>query len=393
MRNRSEWTMKKVLISVILSALLIWPACSKKNERSARVETIDGVEYIHNPEIPLHPDKAVSFEEELSIGEEDEEGNIILYQPSQCLADEDGHIYICDYQDKTIKVFAPDGSFMRVVGAKGSGPGEFQNIGEFALLPDGRLLVLDWELKRTSLFSPEGKLINIHKWRNWSYNIYLTTNSSYTRDENIFGEKTQLFIKTYDFSGKELSSFGEFTHRHSQLFVEGGRRFSVSLPFDVRSIVIGGHKNMRLYHCLNNEYVIEVYNQDGKVFRKIDRPYKGVPVTEDDKKKYLEGFYGLSDTDRALIGKNVKMPELRTVTDRMIVDDQGNLWVETNEEKEVNGRTFTAYDIFNEDGFYEARIWSDMRPGLFKMGKMYRMHRDEETGYRTFKKYRVIWSE
>lgn len=385
--------MKKVLIIVILSALLIWPACSKKSERGARVETIDGVEYIHNPEIPLHPDKTVSFEEELSIGEEDEEGNIILYQPSQYLADEDGHIYISDYQDKTIKVFAPDGNFIRAIGAKGSGPNEFENIGEFALLPDGRLLVLDWELKRTSLLSPEGRLINIHKWRNWSYNIYLTTNSSYTRDDNIFGEKTRLFIKTYDFSGKELYSFGEFTDHHSQLIVGGGRRFLVSLPFDEYSIVAGDQKNTWLYHCLNDKYVIEVYNKEGRPFRKIDRPYKRVPVTNDDKKEYLEGFYGVSDTDRALIAKNVKMPELRTVTDRMIVDDRGNLWVETNEEKEVNGRTFTSYDIFNEDGFYEARIWSDMRLGLFKMGKMYGMHRDEETGYRTLKKYSVIWKE
>lgn len=43
---------------------------------------IDGIEYVHNPEIPLNPNKMVSFEEELSIGEEDEEGNIVLFRPA-----------------------------------------------------------------------------------------------------------------------------------------------------------------------------------------------------------------------------------------------------------------------------------------------------------------------
>ena len=90
---------------------------------------------------------------------------------------------------------------------------------------------------------------------------------------------------------------------------------------------------------------------------------------------------------------SMKMPKLRTVTDRMIVDDMGNLWVETNEEKEIDGQNFTAHDIFNEDGYYEARVWLDMRPGLFWKGKLYRMPRDEETGYRSLKRYRIIWSE
>jgi hypothetical protein len=34
-----------------------------------------------------------------------------------------------------------------------------------------------------------------------------------------------------------------------------------------------------------------------------------------------------------------------------------------------------------------------MRPGLFKKGKMYRMETDEGTGYRTLKRYRIIWSD
>ena len=77
----------------------------------------------------------------------------------------------------------------------------------------------------------------------------------------------------------------------------------------------------------------------------------------------------------------------------MVVDDKGNLWIETNEEKEEQGKTYTAFDIFNEDGIYEAKVWLDSSIGLFRNGKMYTRVTDEETGYRVYRRYRVIWSD
>jgi hypothetical protein len=35
---------------------------SQKPESNVSVEVIDGIEYIHNTETPLHPDKTVTFE-------------------------------------------------------------------------------------------------------------------------------------------------------------------------------------------------------------------------------------------------------------------------------------------------------------------------------------------
>jgi hypothetical protein len=283
---------------------------------------------------------------------------------------------------------------IRTIGQKGGGPGEFQNIGEIALLPDDRLLVLDWESNRISLFDTKGKFINSHKFRNWSYDYYIATNAFYVRDENIFGPETQLYVKAYDLSGTELFSYGKFVHHHSLRIDEGGLRFSISpLPFDVYSILAGDQKNARLYHCLNDEYLIEVYDQTGKLFRKIDRPYKLISVTGKDRVDYLDGIRGLSESERALVDKNLEMPSVKNITDSMIVDDLGNLWVETNEEKEEQGKSFIAYDIFDEDGVYVAKVWLDIPPGIFKNGKMYTRETDEETGYRVYKRYRVVWGD
>jgi hypothetical protein len=389
--------MKKILFCFFTATILLWFSCSKKTEGEATLEVIEGIEYVHNMETPMYPERTVFFEEELSIRSEDEEGNILLYRPGWHLVDDKGFVYICDLQDLQIKVFDPAGHIVRTIGRKGNGPGEFQNIGKIALLPDGMLLVLDWEGNRISLFDTEGKFIDSHKFRNWSYDFYVTTNTFYVRDENIFGPETQLSVKAYDLSGNELFSYGKFVHHHSLQIDEGGRRFSISgKPFDVYSIFAGDQINARLYHCLNDKYLIEVYDQSGKLFRRIDRPYKLIHVTGKDREDYLDGIRGISDSDRALVDKNLEMPSVKNITDSMIVDDLGNLWIKTNEEKEEQGKMFTAFDIFNEDGVYEARVWLDVSQvslGLFKNGKMYSRETDEATGYRVYKRYRVNWIE
>jgi hypothetical protein len=385
--------MKKFLLCLWMLGLCCFFACTKKTENAASVEIIDGVEYVHNIETPLFPHRTVAFEEELAIKSEDEEGNILLYRPGWYLIDSKGFVYICDFQDLKIKVFDPDGRMVRTIGQKGEGPGEFQNVGEIALLPDDRLLVLDWEAHRVSLFDTEGRFVNSHKFLNWSYDIFLATNSFYFRDERIFGEKRKLVVKACDFSGEEIFSLGEFEPHHSQEIKESGGWFNVSVPYDVRSIFAGDSKNARLYHCLNDKYLIEVYDRKGKLFRKIDRPYKPIPTEAEDKKKYLEGFADSSEAHLALIDKYVQMPPVKTITGRMVVDDMGNLWVETNEREEEQGKSLLAYDIFDKDGIYTAKVWLDISPGIFRDGKMYTRETDENTGYRVFKRYYVIWHD
>ena len=384
--------LKKILILMILAIIFI-SSCSKSPDKAAKVEMIEGIEYIHNPETPLFPERKLLLTEELDIRNEDEEGNVILYRPGWFVVDRQGKIYAPDYQERCVKAFDPDGRFIQTIGKEGSGPGEFQNIGEIALLPDDSPLVLDWEAKRISIFNPDGDFVTSHKYKNWSYDIFLTTDSIYVRDERIFGPETQLLINAYDFSGKELFSFGHFTPSHSQFINEGGVQFSVSLPFDVHSIKAGDQKNKWLYHCLNDKFLIEVFDINGKIFRKIDRPYKLLPVMDADKTRYLDGFSDLSENERRAIEKNVEMPKVKTVMDRMLVDDEGSLWIETHEEQDIDGQVLTAYDIFNEKGFYAARVWLEVRPLFFMKGKIYSYKTDEETGYRTLMVYRMHWSE
>lgn len=155
--------MKKMIVRISLSILLwLFFTCGNKNE-AVKIEQIAGITNIHNPATPLHPNKAVSFVEELTVGGDDEAGESLLSQPKGFVVDDDENIYASDWSDQDIKVFDNNGNFIRTIGSKGSGPGEFQIIGSIALLPDRRLMVMDFDARRTSIFEHDGQFLNSYQ--------------------------------------------------------------------------------------------------------------------------------------------------------------------------------------------------------------------------------------
>ncbi len=389
--------MKKILFINLLCFFLLWSACSKREAREsqARVEIVEGVTYIHNTAEPIHPEKTVLFEKDLSISSEDEEGNIVLFDPRLYLVDSDENIYISESTDQVIKVFSPDGEYIKTIGAKGDGPGEFQSIGYLGFTPEGNFVVIDNRARRTNLFDASGQFLKSFSWQNFFSRAFLLKNNSYICQEYVYGEKRldrKLFVKEIDYDGNEICSYGEFTLAQMKVVREGNTSFSMSMPHSPQSIFTGDQNREWLYHCLNNQYIIEVYDNNGKMFRKIDRSYEPVPFSDKDKKEYRERYESSSNEMFKKMAKEMELPKVKSITNRMLVDDESYLWLQTYEQRKEGDQIITAYDVFNSEGHYYARVWCEITPGLFIKGKMYRMETDKETGYRTLSRYRVLWN-
>lgn len=73
--------------------------------------------------------------------------------------DRAGHVYVLDSGGPRIQVFDANGRFLRSIGKKGEGPGEFQMPGRLAVREDGRLAVFDMGQQRISIFDGQGKLV------------------------------------------------------------------------------------------------------------------------------------------------------------------------------------------------------------------------------------------
>ena len=87
----------------------------------------------------------------------------------------------------------------------------------------------------------------------------------------------------------------------------------------------------------------------------------------------------------------MEMPQVKSIVSKMYVDDKSNLWIRTNEIKIEEGKILTAFDIFNSDGHYYAKVWIKFTSFIFKKGKMYRMDIDQNTGSHSMKRNKVVW--
>lgn len=102
------------------------------------------------PDGPVPSFKAV---ERTAAGERPDDA--FLARPV-ALAFDEGMILVADAQDCAIKVFAEDGSFVRSIGRKGAGPGEF-SFPSGVCVSGGRIFVADKFNFRVQILDREGK--------------------------------------------------------------------------------------------------------------------------------------------------------------------------------------------------------------------------------------------
>jgi len=211
-------------------------------------------------------------------------------------------------------------------------------------------------------------------------------------DETVFMQPPRFMVKKIGLDGEEILSLGEFTPLGIKIVREGETTYSITIPDLPSSKFASDPRRERLYHCLNDEFLIEVFDSQGHLFRKIERPYTAVPFTREDAERFYASHDRNPNTVYGKLARQVDLPRVKTVTDYMLVDDMGNLWVRTQETREQDDRELTAYDIFDVDGIYTSRVWLGSVPSHLLRGKMYARITDEE-GYRVIKRFRMTWSD
>ncbi|WP_276130742.1 6-bladed beta-propeller [Balneola vulgaris] len=79
--------------------------------------------------------------------------------PTIVVANSEGDIYVADERQGSVLVFDKEGSYIKSIGNKGRGPGEFSKISEMAILPNDEVLVFDFFQRRFTTFSNKGEVL------------------------------------------------------------------------------------------------------------------------------------------------------------------------------------------------------------------------------------------
>jgi len=102
------------------------------------------------------------FEEVLSIGDDDSKPAEYLFgEISDVVTDANSNIYIADRMALNIRVFDQNGEYLRTIGGRGRGPGQFQSITDLSVSADGtKIISYDFKQDRITIFKTQGEVVN-----------------------------------------------------------------------------------------------------------------------------------------------------------------------------------------------------------------------------------------
>jgi hypothetical protein len=377
--------MKKQIFVICVIVLIAFVSCSVKEDKPeypVQTEIIEDVTLITNPEYPREGVLRDILEEELSIGLAEGPEEYMLNRPQDVKAADDGTIYILDWGDICIKVYDKDGTFIRKIGQKGQGPGDFGFLLYMDLSTDGRIFVMDPVNRRVSVFQDSGEYMGGFRFEG-SYNemkadsnnrLYYAKSTQKTAVEELPVTEDMQEIETVvqifrsEADGEDLFLFGGFEGEKDRMKrMPSGGVLTTGSEFN---IVWNVNRNGFLYQGLNNEYKINVYDPEGKHILTFGRPFE--PIVQE-----------FGDDE------NIRKRTMPAYDSRIgwVFDDEGNIWVSTFSENEEE----VIYDVFSPQGIYMRQVVLLQRICDINKGKIYSIVSTEE-GFRAVKRYRIKWS-
>jgi hypothetical protein len=361
------------LILVALVFIMLFSCKSQKTEWNGTIEEEDGITVVKNPKKPMYGENILILEEELSIGEFEGKEELMFQQIRYIAVDEQENIYILDRNAGDIKVFDKMGKYLRTIGRKGQGPGEFILPGQVFIQDKKELLVYDDGDRSFSYFTLDGDFIkskNVSKAEALEAKInskgdFTFATMGYSKETGNITYRLDLFDKEVDFI-KRLSSIpGTTDHRGRNLFPP-----LFSWAIDNNDNIVYGYQK---------EFELQIFNPEGKSVKRILKEHVPVKITEEEineRKKDIS------------FAAKLYIPEFHPAFRAISTDEEGQIFVMTWEKTE--GKNGFYHDTFDSKGRYIAKVAIKGIPRLWKNHKLYTIEEDEE-GYQYIKRYKVTW--
>lgn len=366
----------------------IFLACtSSQDEWRGTMKKEDGVIIVKNPKEPVRPTGWLTLREEFTIGEKvaqknnptqldkgnkSESENFLFSRVSSLTVDREGRLYVVDSKEANLIVFDQNGRFLRRIGQKGQGPGEFIFPFRVILTPGELLMVEDISNRRFSFFSVDGEykgsLNNAQE---------MILDPKMDSEGNIIGLKVvreesnpRYELRRYDPElSKCLNAYGSSPLPGNPSV--GFNPLIALISFDLTpdDKVVFGYPE---------EYEIRIYGLEGQLQRKIFREYDPVKVPEKVKAEH-----------RRKAPPNYKLifPEYYPAYKHLVVDDKGWIFVCTWEQPR-EGEFY--FDVFDPEGRYIARFALRTDLIVVRRGRLYSLTSNDE-GFQIIKCYQILW--
>jgi hypothetical protein len=344
-----------------------------------QTKTEKGVPVVRNPqELRLPPGaKRLFLVDELTIGR-GEDKNCQFAELRSVQADSEGRIYAIDGRECTVKVFDAEGRFLRTIGRKGQGPGEFSIPSRNIITPQDDLVVLDAGNRRLSFFKKEGELIkelSTAKWRFARFRV--NARGEIYADLMEVSEHGEIVLNMTKFS-PDLAAPTVIASEPRPMAPDRLEPFPPGFAH-------GMTRDGGLAWAVDSRYEITIIDPDGKPRMKIVKDPVSNPIREQDRKDILERDY------RNLpAGMVVDFPSHFPPIWTLVVADTDHIFVRTY-VKDARGGYVS--DVFDPRGRFVAQftLGAEEFAMMVRDGKLYTVVREDAEGLPLVKRYGLAW--
>jgi len=384
---------KIILIALFLSTLIIFVSWGKQNaEWKGKVGTENGIKVIKNPREPLYGEITFELEEDLSIGNE-EEDNYMFYDVVNIAVDSEENIFVLDGGNCRIQKFDRDGNYIQTIGRRGQGPGEFENPSEILFDSENNIYVA--EDRKIHFFNSEGKL---KKSITLDFSI---SSCGITREGNILAqifsftpeEKTDDVV-LINMSGKKLKAIASFPSPMVILKKGPGVMGGISNPYSPRLHFCPLNEGLGTYGY-SAEYKLFVITSSGEISYIIEKEESPESITQKEKNKIIDAYMERQKRrgagpklSRDEIEKAYNFPKYKPFFMELLKDDKNHIYVSKfspfwQDEESIR------FDIFAKEGYYLWIVKIPFFPDRIKSGHIYRVEGDPGSGYLKVKSYKI----
>lgn len=303
----------------------------------------------------------------LDGAEEEMFGNI-----SDIAVDDAGGIYAFDGQAPALRYYDAEGNYVRTLGGKGGGPGEYQDASlGIVIRSDGRIVMRDPRNGRLNIYNPDGSYSD-----SWPVNSGL-----FTRNSTLIDNKDHLYLRIM--SGPvEPNKAWPIALLHLD---ENAAVVDTIMPPTIANEPTNAAWNFQpvklwtfsplgyMVAGVNTTYAFSLYFPDGKMME-IQGPRSEVDVHPEERAEIEK----VNDWRREYRGRHISgeippVPSKKPPYKNLKVDDDGRIWVhlyqpavkkEDIDPVQVDERNAPAtswyepsvYDVFQPDGVYLGEV-------------------------------------
>jgi hypothetical protein len=323
-----------------------------------------GVKVMLNPDKGMESAKTVELEELWRIGGDTDDEDEFFGLIAAINADDDGNIYVLDLQLAEVKVYDPDGVYLRSLGREGEGPGEFRFPSGMFFLPDGNLGVVQTAPGRIAGLTLDGDPLSdypipsredgsttiLRTGRGVGDNLYLMLQfNQFLQDEGKFHQTVQLVRA--DTEGNILA---EFTSSKNTLDFANAVFAEKDWDNFVNRWDLGADGQVIVAETYG-EYEVSVWNNQGEkeMIIKREMDHRKREQSEIDRLECIFGAFTRQVPDaKIVIGENDQ--DIFRVYGR----NDGSIWVNTSHgsSEDLPEGVAGMFDVFDSKGRFVREV-------------------------------------